>query len=167
MVPRPGEGRKTATGFETKALWNGATARHHAVPAPFHPATYVSQKPPLTELQLAILSVLWENGQATSAQVRSGLEPDRSLALTTVTTLLGRLEKKGVVAHERDGRRYLYRATVPRDRVQHDMVTDLTRSLFDGDFASLAAHLLETRRLNGDQRARLLALLDGDGRKRG
>lgn len=120
----------------------------------------MSDRPPLTELQIAILSVLWDRDEATSAEVRSALEPDRSLALTTVTTLLGRLEKKGVVAHERQGRRYLYRATVTRGSVQRSMVSDLTDVLFDGDPARLVGHVLENGHLGRDGIERLRLLLD-------
>ncbi|MGD2070118.1 MAG: BlaI/MecI/CopY family transcriptional regulator [Gemmatimonadota bacterium] len=133
----------------------------------------MSDRPPLTELQIAILSVLWDRGEATSAEVRSALEPGRCLALTTVTTLLGRLERKEVVAHEREGRRYLYRATVTRDSVQREMVSDLTDVLFDGDPARLVGHVLETGDLGteGIERLRLLLdehrerSLDGEGRR--
>ena len=117
-------------------------------------------RPPLTELQIAILSTLWNRGEATSSQVRSDLEPERSLALTTVTTLLGRLEKKGVVEHERDGRRYLYRASISRDEVQRSMVRDLTASLFDGDSVSLASHVIENGDVDENGIDRLQLVLD-------
>lgn len=122
----------------------------------------MSSRAPLTELQLAILTILWDRGEATSAEVRSGLEPERSLALTTVTTLLGRLEKKGVVAHQRDGRRYLYRATVSRGEVRRTMVRDLTESLFDGDPTSLMGHLIETRDVDSDDLDRFRLMLEDD-----
>lgn len=131
-----------------------------------HKGGPVSDRPPLTELQLAILSILWDREEATSAEVRSGLEPERSLALTTVTTLLGRLEKKGVVDHRRDGRRYLYRATVTRASVRRAMVSDLTEALFDGDPIRLMGHLIETREPGSEDLDRLRLLLeersDGD-----
>lgn len=120
----------------------------------------MSDRPPLTELQLAILSILWESDEATSAEVRKGLEPERPLALTTVTTLLGRLEKKGVVDHRRDGRRYLYRATVTRESVRRSMVSDLTEALFDGDPIRLMGHLIETREPDSDEIERLRILLE-------
>ncbi len=96
----------------------------------------------LTELQLAILAILWGRGEATSRQVREALEPDRSLALTTVATLLSRLEKRGVVAHRRSGRSYVFRATVSRSEVRSAMVRDLAENLFDGDPIALLDHLL-------------------------
>lgn len=96
----------------------------------------------LTELQLAILGILWDRGEATSRDVRDALEPDRPLALTTVATLLSRLERRGVLAHRRSGRSYVFRPTVSRDEVRTAMVRDLAENLFDGDRIALIDHVL-------------------------
>ena len=114
----------------------------------------------LTELQIDILSVLWERDRATSTEVRAALEPERTLALTTVTTLLGRLERKGVVAHDREGRRYIYRATITRDEVRDTHVDGLTRSLFDNDPVLLVEHLFEHDRIDGDGAERVRSYLE-------
>lgn len=96
----------------------------------------------LTELQLAILGILWDRGEATSRDVRDALEPDRPLALTTVATLLSRLERRGVLAHRRAGRSYVFRPTVSRHEVRTAMVRDLAENLFDGDRIALIDHVL-------------------------
>lgn len=96
----------------------------------------------LTELQLSILGILWERGEATSRVVRDALEPERPLALTTVATLLSRLEKRGVLAHRRSGRSYVFRPTVTREEVRTAMVRDLAANLFDGDRVALIDHVL-------------------------
>jgi len=114
----------------------------------------------LTELQIDILSVLWERDRATSTEVRAALEPERTLALTTVTTLLGRLERKGVVAHDREGRRYIYRATITRDEVRDTHVDGLTRSLFDDDPVLLVGHLFEHDLIDGDGAERVRSYLE-------
>ena len=113
----------------------------------------------LTELQLAILGILWDRGEATSRDVRDALEPDRSLALTTVATLLSRLEKRGVLAHRRAGRSYVFRPTVTRDEVRTAMVRDLAENLFDGDRIALIGHVLGGTDASGRERMR--SLLEG------
>jgi BlaI family transcriptional regulator, penicillinase repressor len=96
----------------------------------------------LTGLQLSILDVLWEAGEATTQQVWEGLNVERSLALTTVATLLSRLEKKAVLTHRREGRQYVYRATVSRSEVRRSKVRELTETLFGGDATALLSHLV-------------------------
>ena len=72
----------------------------------------------LTGLQLSILHVLWERGEATTQQVWERMVEQRPLALTTVATLLSRLERKRVLAHRRQGRQNVYHATVTRAEVR-------------------------------------------------
>jgi len=97
----------------------------------------------LTDLQLALVRVLWTRGEATVAEVVEALRPERELAPTTVATLLSRLEKRRVVAHTTRARQYVYRARVSESAVRASMVAGLTDTLFGGDVAALMTHLLD------------------------
>lgn len=99
--------------------------------------------PQLSDLQLELLRVLWDRGEATAAEVHEHL--DRELAPTTVATLLSRLEKRGLVTHESRGRTYVYRASVPEQEVRRSMLAKLTTFFFGGDSAALVSHLLGGR----------------------
>ena len=59
----------------------------------------MARKYQLADLQLAIMQVLWERGEATVSEVREALAPDRELAHTTVGTMLARMEEAGQVSH--------------------------------------------------------------------
>jgi predicted transcriptional regulator len=96
----------------------------------------------LTELQLAILRVVWEKGEATVQDIWEALHPDRGLAQTTIATMLSRLERRGVVTRRAQARQYHYKAAVTEPEVQHSMVGELTERLFDGDVTALVQHLL-------------------------
>ncbi len=80
----------------------------------------------LTELQLAILRILWERGEATVQDIWEALHPERGLAQTTVATMLSRLERRGVVTRRAQARQYHYKAAVTEEEVQHSMVGELT-----------------------------------------
>ena len=118
----------------------------------------------LTELQIALLRVLWDRGQATVAEICEVLRPERGLALTTVATLLSRLEKRGIVAHDVRARQYVYRALVTEPEVRRSMVQELTAQLFDGDVTALVSHLLTGREISPGDVDRLKALLDAHAR---
>lgn len=120
----------------------------------------------LTELQIDLLDVLWERGEASTGAVCEALEPTRGLALSTVATLLSRLEKKKVVSHRKVGRQYVYWATVSRGDVRRSMVRDLTRSLFGGDPAALVQHLVASHEVDDGKLDRIRALLDEAEAKR-
>jgi BlaI family penicillinase repressor len=101
----------------------------------------VRPKPALGDLQLAIVRVLWERGEATVAEVHDALR-DRRLALTTIATMLRKLEEKGAVRHREQGRQFVYSAVIAADDVQAHMVGDLVERLFDGDPLQLLSHLV-------------------------
>jgi BlaI family transcriptional regulator, penicillinase repressor len=96
----------------------------------------------LTELQLAILRVIWDRGEATVQDIWEALHAERGLAQTTVATMLSRLERRGVVTRRAQSRQYHYRAAVTEREVQHTMIGELTERLFDGDVTALVQHLL-------------------------
>ena len=114
----------------------------------------------LTGLQLAILQVLWDRGEATTQDVWEAVSEERPLALTTVATLLSRLERKHVVAHRQEGRQYVYTATVTRAEVRRSKIQELTDTLFGGDSAALVSHLVRADDVNAEELERIRALLD-------
>ncbi|MEP7346236.1 MAG: BlaI/MecI/CopY family transcriptional regulator [Gemmatimonadaceae bacterium] len=99
----------------------------------------------LTDLQLAVVRALWDQGECTVLDVQQALLPERPLAQTTVATLLTRLEKRGVVSHRVDRRQFVYRALVTEPQVKGSMVGQLTEMLFAGRPAALISHLLASR----------------------
>jgi predicted transcriptional regulator len=102
----------------------------------------------LTELQIGLLRVLWDRGEATVAEICDALRPSRALAPTTVATLLSRLERRGVVRHRTVSRQFIYAAAVSESDVRQSMVSELTEQLFDGDVAELVSHLLSGREIS-------------------
>jgi len=114
----------------------------------------------LTGLQIAFLRVLWQRGEASVAEIGEALRPERALAQTTVATVLSRLEKRGVVAHRREARQFVYRAAVTEGDVRQSMVRELTEGLFQGDVAELVSHLLSVREIGSDDLARVKQMVE-------
>ena len=124
----------------------------------------------LTDLQLAIVRILWARGATTVVEVQEALLPDRPLAQTTVATLLSRLEKRGVVSHLMAGRQFRYRAEVSESEVQRSMVGELTDMLFAGRPAALISHLIAERDIQPgdlDEVKRLIAAAEGRAERHG
>jgi len=120
----------------------------------------MSDRHQLTDLQIAILRLLWDRGEASVVEIWESLYPDRHLAQTTIATLLSRLERRGVVARRAQARQYLYRALVTEEGVQHSMVGELTERLFDGDVAALMNHLLTAQDMKPGDLARIREMID-------
>ena len=114
----------------------------------------------LGDLQYAIMRVLWQHGEASSADVHQALVEERGLAPTTIATMLRKMEDKGIVTHRSEGRQYLFRATVTEPEVQRSMVDELLDRVFAGDPAALVSHLVADGRIDDDELRRLQELLD-------
>ena len=103
----------------------------------------MSRRHSLGDLQFAIMRLLWRHEEATASEVHLALLEDRGLAPTTIATMLQKMEKKGVVVHRTEGRRFIYRPTISEAQVRTSMVEELTERLFGGDSSALVVHLIE------------------------
>ena len=113
----------------------------------------------LSDLQLDIMRVLWDRGACTTTEVTEALKVERGLAHTTVSTLLTRLEKRGVAAVEKSGRQLIYRPAVDEAQVRRSMVSGLLDSLFGGDAQALVAHLVREDEIAAEDLAAVRDLL--------
>ena len=121
----------------------------------------------LSDPQIALMRVLWTQGEASVAAAAEALAPERRLAHTTVATMLTRLEKRGLVEARRDGRQLVYRALVAEHEVRRSMVSGLLGSLFAGDAKALVAHLLREDEIAPRDLERVRELLERKGGGRG
>lgn len=113
----------------------------------------------LGRLQLAIMQVLWNEGESTVAQVHDALVPTHGLAPTTIATMLKKMEARGLVRHRSEGRRFIYRPAVSEFEVTQSEVADLTERLFGGSVAALASHLLERHEVEPEELDELKAII--------
>jgi predicted transcriptional regulator len=115
----------------------------------------------LTDLQTAVLRLLWEQGELTVAQIWEQLYAERKLAQTTVATIVARLQRRRILSRRTRDRQFVYRALVTEADVQHSMVRELTERLFAGDVTALVSHLLSARDMAPGDIARLKKMLQG------
>ena len=120
----------------------------------------------LTELQLAIVRLLWEREEATVVEIWEALHAERGLAQSTLATLLSRLERRGVVTHRAQSRQFVYRALITEQDARHSMVSELTERLFEGDVPALVSHLLTEQDMSPGDMKRIRAMLEEVSAKR-
>ena len=114
----------------------------------------------ISEAELAVMEALWSADRPlTAVEVSERIDPLRDWSDRTVKTMLARLLGKGVLAHEEDGRRYLYRPIVARERYVAGESRRLVDRLFGGRAAPLVAHLAQGDGLSAEDIADLEALL--------
>jgi len=92
-------------------------------------------------LELECLKVLWTLREGNVHEVRHVLSERRSLAYTTVMTLLERLVRKGGVSRRKVGRSFVYAPLLDRDCLRRAAVKELIECFFDSSPEALAAYL--------------------------
>ncbi|HEU5481203.1 MAG TPA: BlaI/MecI/CopY family transcriptional regulator [Candidatus Tumulicola sp.] len=112
----------------------------------------------LTDHELRLMEVLWRRRRATVAGVVEALPPP-PLAYSTVLTTLRTLEQKGYIAHEEDGRAYVYRPVVAREQAARSAMNYLLDRFFGNSPGALAVTLLDDSRLSDDDVAKIKRML--------
>ena len=88
-----------------------------------------------------IMDVIYRKGHATASEVMDEiLDPP---GYSTVRTLLGVLEKKGHLTHERRGYHYVYTPTIALDKVSTSMLEHVMHTFFEGSAERVVSALLD------------------------
>lgn len=120
----------------------------------------------LSRRERQIMDVLFREGEATVAMVRSGL-PDAP-GYSAVRALLGILVDKKLVTHRQEGRAYVYRPTVSADTAGESALKHVVHTFYDGSVAGVVASLVNLKgaRLSDEEFDRLEELVRTSRRKR-
>ena len=116
--------------------------------------------PTLTPQELAIMKVVWRLDKATVRQVYEALREKRSIAYTTVMTMMRVLEDKDYLVREMADRAHVYRPARPRQQVMGALVRDFVDRVFDGASDNLLLHLAKDNRLTDKQRRTVEKLIE-------
>jgi predicted transcriptional regulator len=124
--------------------------------------------PELSRLELEVMDVVWRLGECSSAAVIEEYARKRSLAPTTIRTVLGNLRRKGyVVAVPSLERGFRLRPAVAREAVARRSFPSLIRHLFGGSPRQAIAYLLQAEQIDPDELDAIRALIDARRRRKG
>jgi predicted transcriptional regulator len=98
---------------------------------------------PLTELQQAILDLIWEKGPVTSEQVREAIRSAHPLKDSSIRTLLRRLEARGYLSHEVVGNTFVYRAAAPSSSVAARAVRHIIERFWAGSVEQFLVDMVD------------------------
>lgn len=114
----------------------------------------------ISDAEFVLLEALWDRGPAGAASLAEQVAPARGWSLQTVKTLLARLQAKGAIDHDQEGRRHVYRPLVERTAVVDAESERVVDRLFGGRAAPLIARLAERQKLSAQDLEDIRALLD-------
>lgn len=114
----------------------------------------------LTEAELRIMQVLWQKGPATVQHILDALPGEPALAYNSVLTIIRILERKGYVAHVKDGRAHIFQPLVEQEEASRSEITRLVSRFFRDSHEDLVLNILEDRGLDPAELARLRKMLE-------
>jgi predicted transcriptional regulator len=113
-----------------------------------------------TELELEILKVLWNESPLPVREVRERLQSaGRTLAHSSVITMLNIMFRKGLVRRQKLGKSFLFSPKLQKQAIAGGIVEDVLSRVFEGSASALVLNLLETADLDADELAEIRKLI--------
>ena len=120
------------------------------------------ERPPaVSPAETEVLRIVWQLGKATVQNVCEKLPAKRKITYATVQTLLRRLEKKGYLKHDTQGKAHVFFAAVKSEDVIKRSVSDFLDRLFGGDPVPLMQYLAEHGKMGAEDIGELKQLVGG------
>ncbi|MCW3094779.1 MAG: hypothetical protein JWL77_397 [Chthonomonadaceae bacterium] len=116
--------------------------------------------PKPSELEYAILQVLWQAGSATVRDVHTTLSAGREIAYTSILKTLQIMTEKGLVVRNEDERAHVYTPAFSEETAQGSILTDLMQRVFGGSAQHLVLRALQVQPATKEERMEIRRLLD-------
>ena len=114
----------------------------------YRKASAARVRPLLTDLENEVMQAVWDGAKCTVEAVHRVVSRKRNLKETTVRTLLRRLEQKGYLTHESDGRAFIYRAPEPARSLAARAVRQIIDRFCRGSVEELVSGMVEAKVLS-------------------
>ena len=113
-------------------------------------------KLPLSRLEQEVMNLIWSHGTATATNVQADLTPQRALRDSTIRTVLTRLEDKGYLRHEVDGRTFVYTSVEPPRSLAVRAVKQIMDRFCQGSLESLLVGMVDDQIVDPDELQRIV-----------
>ena len=121
--------------------------------------------PQISDAEFEVMNVLWKHSPISTNEVVERLSKEKSWSPKTIQTMLFRLEKKGVVAHEKEGRVFVYSPLIEKEAYLDAAGKTFANRFFDGALNQMVVSLLDRNELTTDDINDLQAILDAKREK--
>lgn len=119
----------------------------------------------LGKLELQIMNEVWERGRASVQDVVTALSGgSRKPAYSTILTMMRKLEAKGYLAHEAEGRTFIYRPVLEKREARRSLLGMMVERLFNGSAAQLVNSLVEEGQVSEKELAEIRKILGKGGK---
>jgi BlaI family penicillinase repressor len=109
----------------------------------------------LGEVEQAVMDYLWSHGPTSAESCREALASSRPMKDSTIRTVFRRLEEKGYVTHQTEGRTFIYKASDARQNVAVRAVKGIIDRFCGGSAEQLLLGMVDNAVLDRKQLERL------------
>jgi BlaI family penicillinase repressor len=114
----------------------------------------------LTDHELSIMRILWKQAPLSVQEILDVFPRSPKPAYTSLLTAVRSMEKKGILAHKKESKAYLYRPLLQQVSYKRSALKRLLANVFDGDACDLAANLVKAEPLDATEVEQIKRLLE-------
>lgn len=127
----------------------------------------MSDLPQISDAEFDVMNIIWKYAPINTNDIVERLSENKEWSPKTIQTMLIRLEKKGVIAHEKDSRMFVYYPLIKKEAYLEAAGKKICKSLFDGAVDQMVVSLLNQHDLTTKEINDLQAILDAKRKNRG
>ena len=119
----------------------------------------MNKLPQISEAEYEVMKIIWDHAPISTNEIVELLSKTKTWSPKTMQTMMIRLEKKGAVRHEKEGRLYIYSPIVRKeDYVDMESRSFLNR-FYNGTLNSMVSSFIENDKLSDEDIHELKKLL--------
>lgn len=116
--------------------------------------------PQISDAEFEIMNVIWKYAPINTNDIIERISREKSWNAKTIQTMIFRLEKKGVITHEKDGRIFVYSSLIQKESYLEVAKNTFINRFFDGAFNQMVVNYLNKQELSEKDIDDLQKILD-------
>lgn len=106
--------------------------------------------PQITDAEFDIMDVIWKYAPISTNEITDRLTKVKEWSPKTIYTMLSRLEKKGVIVHEKESRVFVYTPCVRKEDYMEAESRILANRFFDGAMNQMVVSFLDQKEFSSE-----------------
>ena len=120
----------------------------------------MNKLPQISDAEFEVMDIIWKYAPISTNEITDRLAKTKNWSPKTIYTMLSRLEKKGVIVHEKESRVFVYTPCVKKDDYLAAESRTLADRFFDGAMKQMVVSFLDQKDLTPEDLDELQSILD-------
>lgn len=121
--------------------------------------------PQISDAEFEVMTVIWGHAPVSTNDIVEKLSKYTAWSPKTIQTMLSRLEKKGVITHEKESRVFVYSPLIDKEAYLNAAGNTFVNRFFDGVCSRMVVRYLSQSELTDEDINDLQAILDKKRKK--